>query len=326
MDLAKDGIRKGAVLFCGLPEPCEKIKTLTTVAVRVLNSKGESGMSSPVTSILLLSSAILFSGFATAGDPTAGTVSGGATLRVNGEPVKQSSIELLKNKQRIVGVLDNDELDAKVRDELIMETLFSRQALKNKLDTRPDIAAELDIMRLAILSRAYLNEYFKAHPVTEESIGAEYERRRAAAEIVEYRVRHLSVAKEEDARQLLKQIKAGKDFAELAKTRSTDPGANLNGGDIGWFRPDIFVDVDFANAVTRLKKGEMTREPVKTRWGWQIIKVEDGPRPVKDVPPFNKVSPEVKDAMMQKAMKQKLDELIASTRATAKITHSVAAE
>lgn len=282
-------------------------------------------MYSPFRSILL-SCAVMFSGLASASDPAANAPSGGATLRVNGEPVKQSSIELLKNKQRIVGVLENDELDAKVHDELITETIFTQQALKSKLDTRPDIAAELDLMRLAILSKAYLNEYFKTHPVTEASIGADYERRRAAGKIVEYHVRHLSVAKEKDARALLSKINAGQDFAELAKTRSTDPGANLNGGDIGWFRPDIFVDVDFADAVVKLKKGEVTKNPVKTRWGWQIIKVEDGPRPVKDVPPFNKVSAEVKDAMMQKAMKQKLDELIASTRAAAKITHSVAAE
>lgn len=282
-------------------------------------------MYSPFRSILL-SCAVIFSGLASASDPATNAPSGGATLRVNGEPVKQSSIELLKNKQRIVGVLENDELDAKVHDELITETIFTQQALKNKLDTRPDIAAELDLMRLAILSKAYLNEYFKTHPVTEASIGADYERRRVAGKIVEYHVRHLSVAKEKDARELLKKINAGQDFAALAKTRSTDPGANLNGGDIGWFRPDIFVDVDFADAVVKLKKGEVTKNPVKTRWGWQIIKVEDGPRPVKDVPPFNKVSAEVKDAMMQKAMKQKLDELIASTRAAAKITHSVAAE
>lgn len=282
-------------------------------------------MSSPSKSILLLCS-LVFAGNTMASGPTSTSASGGATLLVNGEPIKQSSIDLLKDKQRITGILDNAELDTKVQNELIMETIFTQQAIKNKLDANPKIAAELEVTRLAILSKAYLNDYFKAHPVTEETIAAQYERRRAAGKITEYRVRHLSVAREEDARELLKQINSGHDFAELAKTKSTDPGANLNGGEIGWFRPDIFVDADFAAAVVKLKKGEMTQNPVKTRWGWQIIKVEDGPRRVKDVPPFDKVSKDVKDAMMQKEMKKKLDEVIESSRAAATITRSVASE
>lgn len=285
-------------------------------------------MSNPSTRIFALC-AVVFATNASAAGPastTQATAPNGASLLVNGEPIKQSSIDLLKDKQRITGVLDDAELDQKVQDELVMETIFTQQAIKNKLDADPKIAAELAVTRLAILSKAYLNEHFKAHPVTEATIAAQYERRRAAGNIKEYRVRHLSVATEAAARDILKQINSGQDFATLAKSKSTDPGANLNGGDIGWFRPDIFVDANFADAVTRLKKGEMTQNPVKTRWGWQIIKVEDGPRPVKDVPPFDKVSKDVKDAMMQKAMKKELDKFIESNRAASTITHSVALE
>lgn len=283
-------------------------------------------MSNPSTRIFALCALVFATNVVAAGSisTTQATASNGASLLVNGEPIKQSSIDLLKDKQRITGVLDDAELEQKVQDELVMETIFTQQALKNKLDADPRIAAELAVTRLAILSKAYLNEHFKAHPVTEEMIRTQYERQRTAGKIKEYRVRHLSVATEAAARDILKQINSGQDFAALAKSKSTDPGANVNGGDIGWFRPDIFVDANFADAVTRLKKGEMTQSPVKTRWGWQIIKVEDGPRPVKDAPPFDKVSKDVKDALMQKTMKKELDKFIESNRAASTITRSVA--
>lgn len=250
--------------------------------------------------------------------------SGGAVAYVNGEPVHRYSMDLMLKKQERLGVPADSSLMQQVQDELVVQTILAQQAVKKRLDADPQVAAQIDLNRLSVLSNAYLTEYFKAHPVTDKMVGSEYERRRVAGEIMEYRVRHISVPTENEARELLKKIVAGEDMAKLARSRSTDPGANQNGGDIGWFRPDTFIDEQFAQAVAGLKKGEVTPKPVQSRWGWQIIKVEDGPRLVKNTPAFDKVDKDLRDVMRQKMMKKKLDELLADLKAKSIITHDVA--
>jgi len=250
--------------------------------------------------------------------------SSGAVAYVNGEPVRQYSMDLMLKKQEKLGVPADSSLMQQVQDELVVQTILAQQAVKKRLDADPQVVAQIDLNRLSVLSNAYLTDYFKAHPVTDKMVGSEYERRRAAGEILEYRVRHISVPTENESRELLKKIRAGEDMAKLARSRSTDPGANDNGGDIGWFRPDTFIDEQFAQAVAGLKKGEMTRKPVRSRWGWQIIKVEDGPRSVKDPPAFDKLDKNLRDVMRQKIMKKKLDELLAALKAKSTVTRDVA--
>jgi len=255
---------------------------------------------------------------------TPGNRSSGAAVFVNGEPVHRYSLDLMLKKQERLGVPADSGLMQQVQDELVVQTILAQQAVKKRLDADPQVAAQIDLNRLSVLSSAYLTEYFKAHPVADEMVSSEYERRRAAGEIMEYRVRHISVPTEDEARELLKKLVAGEEMAKLAKSRSTDPGANDNGGDIGWFRPDVFIDEQFAQAVAGLKKGETTRKPVRSRWGWQIIRVEDGPRPVKDLPAFGKLDKDMRDVMRQKTMKKKLDELLTALKAKSTITHDVA--
>ena len=250
--------------------------------------------------------------------------SGGAVAYVNGEPVHRYSMDLMLKKQERLGVSADAGLKQQVQDELVEQTILAQQAVRKRLDADPEVAARIDLDRLSVLSNAYLTDYFKAHPVDDKLVAADYERRRAAGKIMEYRVRHISVPAENEARELLKKIAAGEDMAKLARSRSTDPGASQNGGDIGWFRPDIFIDEPFAQAVAGLKKGEMIRKPVRSRWGWQILRVEDGPRPVKDPPAFDKLGKDLRDVMRQKMMKKKLDELLAALKARSTVTRDVA--
>jgi peptidyl-prolyl cis-trans isomerase C len=227
----------------------------------------------------------------------------------------QASIEFVARQRIKLGEPDSADLRARIRDDLETQRMLAQQALDKGLEKAPDVRAQIEVNRLAVLSKAYLDEFFKLNPVTEEAVAADYEERRKAGAIREYRVRHLSVTSEERARELLGELRNGADLAQLARENSTDPGAETNGGDIGWFRPDIFVDERFADAVAALGKGETSAAPVKTRYGWHIIRVEDGPRAVADLEPYAELKPEIRKLLREKIMKRALQEHIATLKA-----------
>lgn len=228
----------------------------------------------------------------------------------------EASVEFLAQQRIQLGEPDTQDLRTRIRDDLATQRMLAEQAARKGLEKAADVKAQIELNKLAVLSKAYLDEYFRQNPITDEAVAADYESRRQAGEIKEYRVRHLSVTGEEQARDLLKKLRDGADLAQLARENSTDPGAEVNGGDIGWFRPDIFVDERFAGAVTALKQGEMTKEPVRTRFGWHIIRVEDGPRQVADLPPYSEVKPELQKIMREKMMKRALEAHLAALKKT----------
>src|SRR5262249_44607237 len=147
-------------------------------------------------------------------------------------------------------------------------------------DHSPLVADQLAFQQRAILSRAYLQNVFEKSPITEASLEATYEFNRANGKIREYKIRQILVSSQDDARAALARLDKGEDFEAVAKRLSQDPGAQANGGDLGWFRPDIFVDHHFSDALVALKKGQYTKTPVRTRFGWHLIELEDGPRAV----------------------------------------------
>lgn len=226
-----------------------------------------------------------------------------------------ASIEFVAKQRIKLGEPDTLDLRNRIRDDLETQHMLAQQAVDKGLEKAPEVRAQIEVNRLAVLSKAYLDEFFRLNPVTDEMVAADYEKRRKAGEIREYRVRHLSVTSEEQARDLLKQLRNGADLAQLAREHSSDPGAEMNGGDIGWFRPDIFVDERFADAVASLEKGETTAAPVKTRYGWHIIRVEDGPRKVADLQPYAELKPDIQKILREKIMKRALQEHIAALKA-----------
>lgn len=231
--------------------------------------------------------------------------------------VAAASVEYLAQQRIKLGEPDTGDLRSRIRDDLATQRLLAAQATRVGLETSADVKAQIELNQLAVLSKAYLDEYFRRHPVTDDEVAADYEARRKAGEIREYRVRHLSVTDEQQARDLLRKLDEGTDLAELARANSTDPSAETNGGDIGWFRPDLFVDERFGAAVAALKKGETTTTPVKTRFGWHIIRVEDGPRRVAELPAYKDVKPELQKVMREKMMKRALQSHIAELKRAA---------
>ena len=109
------------------------------------------------------------------------------------------------------------------------------------------------------------------------------------------------------------------DFEAVAKRLSQDPGAQTNGGDLGWFRPDIFVDHHFSDAVVALKKGQYTKTPVRTRFGWHVVKVEDGPRAVANAERYKELDDSAREALRQRTAQLRIEEVTQRLSEKAKV-------
>jgi peptidyl-prolyl cis-trans isomerase C len=185
-----------------------------------------------------------------------------------------------------------------VLDELITMQLVSTQAVKDGVDKDPEVAANLDVLRMRILSDGESQKFLKGKEPTDAELHAEYDGDITAMDKTEYHARHILVATKEKADQLIKKLKGGAKFEDVAKAESTD-NSKTSGGDLGWFTATRMVK-PFADAVKALKKGETTPEPVQTQYGWHIIKLEE----TREVtpPPFEQVKAQVTKNLIQKKL------------------------
>ncbi len=230
-----------------------------------------------------------------------------AVATVNGTPIPRTDYDaFLKNLLQGKPATDlTPEQKDQVLDELITMQLVSTQAVKDGLDKVPDVAASIDVLRMRILADAESQKYLKGKEPTDAQLHAEYDSAIAAMDKTEYHAEHILVPTKEKAEQLIKKIKAGAKFEDVAKAESTD-NSKASGGDLGWFTLTRMVK-PFGDAVKTLKKGEMTAEPVQTQFGWHIIKLLD----TRDVapPPFDQVKAQVTKAVIQKDLVAYVDEL-----------------
>ena len=198
-----------------------------------------------------------------------------------------------------------------VLDELITMQLVSTQAVKDGVDKDPEVAANLDVLRMRVLSDGESQKFLKGKDPSDAELHAEYDSDITAMDKTEYHARHILVASKEKADQLIKKLKGGAKFEDVAKAESSD-NSKTNGGDLGWFTATRMVK-PFADAVKALKKGETTPEPVQTQYGWHIIKLED----TREVtpPPFDQVKAQVSKNLIQKKLVAYVEEM----KKTAKI-------
>ena len=192
-----------------------------------------------------------------------------------------------------------------VLDELITMQLVSTQAVKDGVDKDPEVAANLDVLRMRILSDGESQKFLKGKEPTDAELHAEYDGDVGSMDKTEYHARHILVATKEKADQLIKKLKGGAKFEDVAKAESTD-NSKTSGGDLGWFTATRMVK-PFADAVKALKKGETTPEPVQTQYGWHIIQLEDT-RQVTP-PAFEQVKAQVTKNLIQKKLVAYVEEM-----------------
>ncbi|HUX73843.1 MAG TPA: peptidylprolyl isomerase [Steroidobacteraceae bacterium] len=232
---------------------------------------------------------------------------------VNGTPISRIDYDFYVKS--LTGGKSPAQLTAQqqglVLDEMISMQLMAAQAVKDGLDKNQETAAQIEVARMHLLADAESRKYLQGKAPTDQELHAEYASAIAGMDKTEYRARHILVASQALAQELTKKIKAGADFAQLAKTESIDP-SKTNGGELGWFDVSRMVK-PFADAVESLKKGEVTPQPVQTQYGWHIIQLEDT-RPVTP-PPFDQVKQQVGNRVIQK----KLQAYVAQLKKTAVI-------
>ena len=198
-----------------------------------------------------------------------------------------------------------------VLDEMINMQLLALQGVKDAVDKDPDVAGRLEVVRMRVLADAESQKYLKDKEPTDAELHAEYDSAIAAMDKTEYHARHILVPTKEQGEAVIKKIKGGAKFEDVAKAQSTD-GSKANGGDLGWFTLTRMAK-PFGDAVKTLKKGEMTPEPVQTQFGWHVIKLEDTRETAP--PPFEQVKQQVTNGVVQKKLQADVDSL----KKTAKI-------
>ncbi len=218
----------------------------------------------------------------------------------------QAQFDIMLRERMAQGQPDTPELRNAVRDELNTRELLVREAKKKNLDKNPELRQQMELASQTILVRAYVNDWVKANPVPEADIRKEYDAIKGQIGDKEYKVAHVLVEKEDDAKQVVSDLQKGQKFDEIAKQRSKDPGSKDRGGDLDWNAPANFVK-PFGDAMVRTEKGKFTPQPVQTQFGWHVIRVDD----VRDakVPPYEEVKPQLTQRMQAAWLERYLRDL-----------------
>lgn len=217
---------------------------------------------------------------------------------VNGKAIPKTRVEIIAKQQTSRGAADGDDLRRAIVDRLINFEVVVQEAEKKGLTRNADLQTQIDLARMQVIFDAYMNDYFRTHPIKDETAHAEYNRLRAQRGEKEYRVRHILVEKDSEAAEIIEQLKKGAKFEELAP-RSKDPESRNRGGDLDWNSPGFYVK-PFADALVKLEKGKITEVPVKTQFGYHVIRLDD----VRAVqfPSFDQVKPRILQALHEQEM------------------------
>jgi peptidyl-prolyl cis-trans isomerase C len=244
--------------------------------------------------------------------PAATPAASGPVATVNGTAIPRARLELLLRQQVQRGAPDNEQTRALVREDLINRELVSQAAVRAGTAKRREVQTQLEVARQEVLLSAYLSDYLRDKPITDAEVVKEYERVREQTGASEYKTRHILVETEDEAKRLIAELQKGGKFDELAKKASKDEGTRELGGDLDWKVPST-LEKPFADAMMALGKGKFTAAPVRTRFGYHVIQLDDV-RAV-DFPPLSQARPQIQQQLVRK----KIEEMVRELRAQAKV-------
>jgi len=231
---------------------------------------------------------------------------------VNGQAIPKERADVLRQQVERSGRPITPELEKQIKDEVIAREIFLQEAAKRNLDKDPDFKVQMELARQTILIRELFADFQKNNPVTDAEIKAEYDKFVAANSGKEYKASHILVPTEAEAKAIIASIKKGAKFEDIAKKQSKDPGSGAKGGDLDWANPSSYVS-EFTEALIKLQKGQMTQAPVKTQFGWHVIRLDDVRQA--QLPKLEDVKPQIAQQLQQ----QKLAKFQEDLRAKAKI-------
>lgn len=225
---------------------------------------------------------------------------------VNGKNIDQKQydqiVEILKSKNPQFDVETNR---AAIINELVTREVMYQEAKKQKLDKIPDVAYVLEQQRIDTMTKALLRKFLDGTKVPDSELQKLYDEKIAKLDETEYKARHILLKTEDEAKAVIAELDAGKDFIELAKSKSTGPSAQ-SGGDLGWFTSGRMVP-QFSLAVSGMNKGTYSKSPIQTKFGWHVIKLEDTRK--LEPPKFDAVKPQLLKSIQQQRMQEYLKKL-----------------
>lgn len=230
---------------------------------------------------------------------------------VNGKAIPATRADAMVKGQIAQGRKDDEELRKAVKEELVRREVIAQEAAKKGVDKKPEVQAQVALASQGVVIGAYLNDYVATHPISDESVKAEYDNIRKALGEKEYKVRHILVETEGEAKDIIEKLKKGQSFEELAKA-SKDPGSKERGGDLGWANQAAYVK-PFSDAMLKLEKGKFTEAPVKSNFGWHVIQLDDT-RDLK-APGLDEVKPQ----LVQRLQQQMVEKHVMDLRNKAKV-------
>lgn len=216
---------------------------------------------------------------------------------VNGKEITQDSLnKYLSVVQRSADPKKSDPRAA--LDDLVATELALQEAAKTDILSREDVKQRIEDFTRNVLLTTWTKEKVEGFEVTDEDLQKTYDERVKKDADDEFKARHILLKTEEEANAVIKEVADGGKFEDVAKAKSTGPSAS-NGGDLGWFKSSTMVK-PFADAVKEMEKGGVSKAPVKTQFGWHVIKLEDT-RPAK-LPALDTMKPQLKRMMAQQMM------------------------
>ncbi|GAC1526792.1 MAG: peptidylprolyl isomerase [Ramlibacter sp.] len=231
---------------------------------------------------------------------------------VNGKPVPKTRVDVLASQLSKAGRPAGPEMSDQLKEEVIAREVFMQEAQKRGLDASDDYKNQLELARQTVLIRELFADYQKKNPVSDDEIKSEYEKFAAASGGKEYRARHILVETEPEAKKIIADLKKGAKFDEIAKKQSKDPGSGAQGGDLDWGNANSYVP-EFSQALVKLTKGQLTQEPVKTQFGYHVIRLDDVRQA--QLPKLEDVKPQIAQQLQQ----QKLAKFQQDLRSSAKV-------
>ncbi|MEP6964283.1 MAG: peptidylprolyl isomerase [Polaromonas sp.] len=218
---------------------------------------------------------------------------------VNGKAVPKARLDALAQQVAKSGRPVTPEMEGQMREEVIAREVFMQEAEKQGLSASEDFKAQMELARQTLLIRELFADYQKKNPVTDAELKAEYDKFAVANGGKEYKARHILVENEADAKAIIASLKKGGKFEDIAKKQSKDPGSGAKGGDLDWANPSSYVP-EFTEALLKLKKGQTTDTPVKSQFGYHIIRVDD--IRAAQLPSFEEVKPQIAQQMQQQKL------------------------
>jgi peptidyl-prolyl cis-trans isomerase C len=196
-----------------------------------------------------------------------------AAATVNNVQLPKSQLELMVNTFVAQGAKDGDELRKQLTEELIAREAVAQEAIKLRLDKSPEVIAALANAKRDLLVNAFQVDYAAKHPVSDVDVRTLYEQQKQEAGDKEYRVRHVLVRTEVEAKEILTSLEKGTKLEVLARENSLDSSSRATGGDIGWQVPVMLVP-SVRETIKKLDKGQ-TSDPVQSQFGWHVVRVDD---------------------------------------------------